>query len=463
MTVMNEAYDLAMESIKCMNSEVKQKLSEIFSGKSKLGAIKSSEKLKLDTEKKKVLNQDNLLKDEVNKLTRKILNELDQKHRELMKSVNHEENKSEKQLQDLELRNNIISKAVSSNNAIQVFRTYKEEKIAEEMKALQITTKFKKLPEFFPGNIQSFELLYGKLHEPEDKYTDLFNNFEFKVIQQYKTDLPLVEDLVCCDDGFMWISFTNGKVVQKISFSKGSTFTLQAYEVSPLSIALLPSGDLLISSMESYLNILSKSTDTITESKYRVAPLQTVAVHVTKTNQIIVGAREKGPPFPVNGPRQVIIMNMQGKKKKRYHLDNKGNPIFSQPRSITTDGDNNIYVLDLLSIDKWQGRIVALCNSNGVKWTYDGNQMANKEQLFAPFSFVTTPLNNIVVADNNHMLHILNQTGECIHFLHTKEFDIHWPRSLDIDKSGTLYIGCKIYNKWNPWEAKIHAVQFSGF
>ncbi|CAG2251261.1 unnamed protein product [Mytilus edulis] len=62
MIVMNEAYDLAMKSIKCMNLEVKQKLSEIVSEKSKLGAIKSSVALKYAKEKKVVLNQDNLVK-----------------------------------------------------------------------------------------------------------------------------------------------------------------------------------------------------------------------------------------------------------------------------------------------------------------------------------------------------------------------------------------------------------------
>ncbi|CAG2251260.1 unnamed protein product [Mytilus edulis] len=372
-----------------------------------------------------------------------------------MKSVNHEENRSEKIRQDLELRNNNISKIVRSNNAIQVFSTYKQEKIAEEMSALQITTKFEEFPKFLPGNILTFESLYGKLHVPKDKFTD--SCFEFKVIQQYNTALSLVEDLICINDEMMWISFTNGKVLQRICFSNGSTLIMKAYDVTPSSIALIPSGDLLISSMKSNLDILSQSTGTITESKYGVAPLQTIAVHVTKFNRIIVGAREKGPPFPINGPRQVIILNMQGRKRKKYHLDSEGNPIFSQPRSITTDGDNNVYVLDLLSIDNGQGRIIALSNRmgpNSPKWTYDGHQIANKEQFFAPFSLVTTPLNNIIVSDNNHMLHILNQNGECIHILHTEEFDIHWPRSLDIDNSGTLYIGCKINNVLDPWGLK---------
>ncbi|XP_063427316.1 uncharacterized protein LOC134710843 [Mytilus trossulus] len=461
---MNEAYDLAMKSIKCMNLEGKQKLSEIVSEKSKLRAIKSSVELKYAKEKRVVLNWDNLVKDEVNKLTRKLLNELEQKHDGLMKLVNHEEDRSEKLRQDLELRNNNICKVVRSNNAIQVFSTYKQEKIAEEMNALQIPKKFEEFPEFLPGNILSLESFYGKLHVPKDKFAD--SCFEFKVTQQYNTSLSLVEDLICINDEMMWISFTNDKVLQRICFSNGSTLIMKAYDVTPSSIALIPSGDLLISSMKSNLDILSQSTGTITESKYGVAPLQTIAVHVTKFNRIIVGAREKGPPFPINGPRQVIILNMQGRKRKKYHLDSEGNPIFSQPRSITTDGDNNVYVLDLLSIDNGQGRIIALSNRMGLnspKWTYDGHQIANKEQLFAPFSLVTTPLNNIIASDNNHMLHILNQNGECIHILHTEEFDIHWPRSLDIDNSGTLYIGCKINNVLDPWGAKILAVQFSGF
>jgi hypothetical protein len=44
------------------------------------------------------------------------------------------------------------------------------------------------------------------------------------------------------------------------------------------------------------------------DSLYDVSPLLPTAVHVTHDNKVIVGAIEKGPCFPVTGPRQVIII-----------------------------------------------------------------------------------------------------------------------------------------------------------
>ncbi|CAC5418603.1 TRIM71 [Mytilus coruscus] len=227
-------------------------------------------------------------------------------------------------------------------------------------------------------------------------------------------------------------------------------------------MAFLPSGDLLLSTKESNLQIISYSSSKVGQTRYSVTPLIILAVHVTRDHKILVGARENQPKsFPVNGPRQVIMMNMDGKKDEVYQTDNKGKLIFTVPFRITTDNDNSIYVIDTVD-EKRRGRIITLDKTNGVRWIYIGHPDINKEQTFKPEDFVATKSDNIVVTDkDNHMIHILNTSGQCIHYLNTKDqLGIHLSNCVDIDNTGTLYIGCSTYNS-EPDEAKIYTVQVS--
>jgi hypothetical protein len=45
------------------------------------------------------------------------------------------------------------------------------------------------------------------------------------------------------------------------------------------------------------LQICSQKTGQVQKSQYNVAPLQTIAVHVSKDSKILAGAKEIGPPI----------------------------------------------------------------------------------------------------------------------------------------------------------------------
>ncbi|XP_063426069.1 uncharacterized protein LOC134709868 [Mytilus trossulus] len=229
-------------------------------------------------------------------------------------------------------------------------------------------------------------------------------------------------------------------------------------------MALLPSGDLLISNAEPNLKMICHTTEKMTKSKYSVAPLITGAIHVTLDDKIVIRTRKKGPVFPVEGTRQVVVMDIKGRTEKVYDLDNNGEPIFSAPQSIATDSDNNMYVLDRLNRDNC-GRIVALDRTNGVRWIYNGNPNIRKGQvIFKPRDLAATKLKNLIITDmESNMIYILSSLGQCIHYLNTNDqLGILFPFSLKIDNRGTLYIGCSTYES-GPAEAKIYSVKFSGF
>ncbi|XP_052058822.1 uncharacterized protein LOC127699121 [Mytilus californianus] len=453
-----QGYELAIKSVKHFNSEIDQKLVQTVKVLSELGIFKSSEDSKNELEKQKIRSREIFLKNEVEKQANKLLNKLDQREELLMKSVNDAENRSEKIKTDLDSRKKNLSLALNSNNANQVFSIHSEEKTSRNQSNDHVKTTFKKLPKFVSGKqiVPDFDL--GSLVETdEDK-----KQFEFKMIKQYKTKHPLVENLIWCGDASMWISRFKSHKLQKMKLTNEALHQIHTFKVNVYNMVFLPSGDLLLSTNESNLKVLPNSSSKVEPTRYIVTPLITLAVQVTNNHRILVGTREVQPnDFPVNGPRQVIMMNMDGKKEKVYHTNKKGKTIFTVPRRITTDNDNNIYVTDILD-ENWSGRIVSLNETSGVRWIYNGYPDITKEQTFHPKDLVATKSDKIIVANNeDHMIHILNTSGQCIHYLNTKDkLGIKLPCSLDIDNTGTLYIGCNTYNS-EPDEAKIYTVQVS--
>ncbi|VDI75813.1 Hypothetical predicted protein [Mytilus galloprovincialis] len=167
--------------------------------------------------------------------------------------------------------------------------------------------------------------------------------------------------------------------------------------------------------------------------------------------------------FPPNGPRKVIVMNMEGEHEMTYYLDNKGRPIFTLPFRITTDNDNNVFVIDVLS-EEFYGRVVKLDKQGGVSNIYFGNPVINGVyEPFIPFDLKTTLTNNIIVTDHqSKTLHVLNNMNHCIHYVRIdRELELTNPLSLEIDNEGALFIGTQ--DRSNNSEAKIYEMKISGF
>ena len=221
----------------------------------------------------------------------------------------------------------------------------------------------------------------------------------------------------------------------------GSLKTLHTIKFSIGNIAISRQGDLLISADASQLLVIPYKEKSMKRSQYSVSPLVTTfALHVA-FDKVIVGAKEKGPMYPVQGLRQVIIMDQRGRHEKVYEFDNRKKPLFTNPRRITTDSNNNLYVLDRMCAG-WSGRVMIITGKG--ETVYTGHPAVNNtDHPFTPGDLEATKSDNIIVTDaQNHTLHILNSDGKCLQYINTKEIGIKWPWSLSIDKEGVLFIGC---------------------
>jgi hypothetical protein len=453
MTEIKEGYKISLMTLKTFNTEHEQNMKKLAKDMTKLNSIKTSESSNFEKEMQKIQNRGDVLKHEVDKYTCKLVNDLEQRWNISKKMIDEDETLTKKLSQDLESRNKKVTEALNSNDANNVMGTIKEERKAMNQSIRGTVNTYKRLPEFVQGEIQisTIESFYGKLQNVGSR------KIEFEVMEKYVTTLPTVYSVESCADKTLWINHYESNTLQNITRINGSLKVNKTVRLPVFQMTSMPNGDLLLSTIESDLQICSQKTGHVQKSQYNVAPLQTIAVHVSKDNKILVGAKEIGPPLPVKGPRQVIMMDMVGRRENVYEYDSKNQPLFTLPRRIITDNYNNIYVIDRLS-NEFDGRVVALGQNGMVKWIYTGYF---SDYRFTPIDVVFLELYNVVVSDmDNHLLHILDTERQCIQYMKTMDLGIELPFSLNIDNEGFLIIGCTSYTG-NKEGAKMFAIKYS--
>jgi hypothetical protein len=188
-------------------------------------------------------------------------------------------------------------------------------------------------------------------------------------------------------------------------------------------------------------------------------PLLVRGLHVTKSDEIVVGLREKGALFPVtdDSQRQIVVFDSNGIQRKSYEHDwGTGTRLFSVPYRFASNAHSELYVIDWLS-EKRTSRIVALGTYRSINWTYTGKSDAG----FKARDIVTTNSGNIVVLTPDD-LHILSTSGEVLHIFSSDDLPLRSPSSLDIDSNNHLWI-IGSHGTGSDKYTVLNMLSFSGF
>ncbi|XP_071135817.1 uncharacterized protein [Mytilus edulis] len=288
------------------------------------------------------------------------------------------------------------------------------------------------------------------------------NAVNVRIVKQFQTDISRVFFLSLCSENSLWI--TDNNVLQKVNPVEHKLTVESIFNIEVYGMAVTPTGDLLLAVDGSVLKQISGKTGELADSIYNAHPLHPYVVHVTKDGKVIVGVKSRGKAWPVTGRRAIIVMNQKGEHETIYEHDKNNTRIFTFVKSITSTDNGNICVVDKLSEDT-RGRIVVLNRDGDILQIYTGHHEVNNENKpFKPVNIVTTPSDNIIVADLNiYILHILNNCGHLIKHYNIGDIGISSPYSLCFTKTaGQLYIGCttKVGSSEKP--AKLYEVHITG-
>ena len=454
----SEGYQIRAEKMRNGKKNIDQKIQLQIRGEEDLGKIKLQEHANFNKTRKEILDFEKALSAVVNAHVNKLLSELDQQWRDVSKSIDEETNKVKKNQKTLLEQNDKINDIIQScdpKDMLCVSDTFLK---SLETDIKPINNSLPQVSKFVMGDISKFPSLHGNLV----KATPLNYQTKLEVVKQFTTDIHEVNNILICRDGTLWINDCNQQL-QKVIPMGETLYVISTIKVTVHNMALTSSEDLLLAAGTSTIQVIPSGNLGLMDSLYDVSPLLPTAVHVTHDNKVIVGAIDKGPYFPVTGPRQVIIMNHTGREKKFFQFDGKKKPLFSLPTHIASNSRNNIGVIDLLS-KNFQGRIIVLDQEGDVKNIYTGHPDVNHEnKLFSPTGIVTTPSDKFVVADlYNHIIHILSNDGGILTYYNTTKAGVELPYSLSISHTGQLYIGCRNYQD-SKEKAKIHVIDNFGW
>ena len=306
---------------------------------------------------------------------------------------------------------------------------------------------------FIPGKerLNDIPNLFGSLQNV--KIPQVQSDIDFEVVNSYTTDLSGSINIITVDDKSTWINDSNKQVIRQINIDNDNITTTKQISCKICDMILTSNNDILLSLYNSSdLTLLTKSGEI--KPFLSVSPLTPKGIHVTSDNDIIVGVREFGDPFPLTdkSTRALLIFGMDGKQQHTYQSDSNKHRLFTLPRRITTNNNKDIVVVDRTSDDT--GRVVVVGGEGGLRWTYTGHSKINVTTQFNPIDVVTTTAGHIIVSDiRTHALHVLSGQGDILTCKVMEDTGIKYPLSLDIDMRGQLWVGCV------GSDAKIHKVK----
>ncbi|XP_062566594.1 tripartite motif-containing protein 2-like [Saccostrea cucullata] len=227
-----------------------------------------------------------------------------------------------------------------------------------------------------------------------------------------QSDILLISDR----EGNLVQTDLQGNVIQKIKTSGRG----EGYHT------VTPKGDLIFT--EKGKKVINRITqdNNITEF-IKTGGWRPLSIHSSHINgDLLVGMVSDGYE-----EAKVTRYNKTGKELQNIQRDNKGQGLYSYPRFITENING-----DICTSDFYKGMVVV--NKSGQhRFSYTGQKSG-----FDPYGICTDVLGHILVCDDNSKaVHLLDQDGQFLSLLLTRQQGVEYPRSVCVDDENNLYVG----------------------
>ncbi|XP_071171945.1 uncharacterized protein [Mytilus edulis] len=462
LTEIQEGYNIKIDKLRKGQSKIQRNRKDIVSIQERLNQLLSSENSKYNQVHQNILKHEKNVKKEVEMYFKKLRDELDERYNNVSDSIKSDLNAVSILLKQADTKTNEVQESIKITNTSKFFTEFSNlEKYIDIQLPLARSSTLSS-PNFVPGQITQFNI--GVLELDENPSDEPYRNLEINKV--YQTELDVVSQVCFSIDQSFWMTSVKLGLVQKVKPEGTKLKILSSYKAEVYSMAVTQSNNLLISTGESRLKQISDQTGSITDSVYNVSPFLPAAVHITNDNKVLVGCicLNDGPPKHVT--MVVVLMNQNGDHERVYEHDQHKNPMLTYPTSITSTRNGNIHVVDRES--KGVHKVVVLGQGTDIINIYTGHAEINQDfhgikiKPFIPGDIVTTPRDNVILADiNTHTLHILNNAGLLMTYYKTTDMNIISPWSLAFSLSGQLYIGCGISEDNENEYAKIYEMTIS--
>ncbi|XP_063435616.1 uncharacterized protein LOC134716536 [Mytilus trossulus] len=455
LTEIQEGYDVKFDKLKKGQSKILRKRKVIVSRKEQLSQLLSSENYKYKQVQEDVLKHEQSAKAAVEKHFKELKDKLDQNHKSVSNMIKTDLNAVSVLLKQADNKNNEVQEFIQISDASKFFTEVNNLENSIDIQIPQPRSSYGSLLNFIPeeitqSNIGVLEFDINISYKP---------HVHLEINKQYQTELEAVTFVSSSTDQTFWISSGGCGLVQKVKLDENNIKVISSYNISVYGMAVTQSNNLLLCPDGLGLQEVISSTGKLTDTVCNLSPFHPTAVHITSDNKVLVGGNDRD--FLKQGRRVVILMNQNGDHERVYEHDQHKQPIFTYILRITSTSNGYIHVVDG-SVRGDRYRVVVLKQGGDIINIYTGDTEINKDIPFNPRDIVTTPRDNVIVADiNTHTLHILNNVGTLMTCYKTSDINIVLPCSLVFTPTGQLYIGCCTPTRSKAKDAKLYEVTIS--
>ncbi|XP_071169918.1 uncharacterized protein [Mytilus edulis] len=457
LTEIQEGYDMKIDELKKGQRKIQRDRKEIVSKKEQLNQLFLTEKNKYNQANKDICKHEKSVKAVVERHFKKLRDELDINIETISNTIKSDLNDVSVLLKQTDNKNNEGQELIQLTDASKFFTDVNNFEKSIDIKMPNPRMNHGSIPNFVPGEITQSNI--GVLEFDENPSHEA--NINLEINKQYQTKLESVTHVCLSIDESFWISSGNFGLVQKVKLNGTKLKILLSCQANVYGMAVTQSNNLLLCLKGTRLKEISSNTGKMTDTVFNLSPFIPRALHITSDNKVLVGGVNKG--FPKPGRRVVILMNQNGDHERVYEHDQHKQKIFTYPRYITSTStcNKNIHVVD--EDGEFICRVVVLGRGGDIINIYTGDTDINKDSPFNPIDIVTTPRDNVIVADmNTDTLHILNNVGLLMTCYKTSDINIMLPLSLVFTQTGQLYIGCRTPEDSTSSDAKLYKVTISG-
>ena len=446
---------MKLDTLKKGQKKVEKDNVNITREEKELNQVKNIQDSKYSKAMEDVQTRKNALIKDVNAYVHKLSYDLNNKIKSIHDSIDTEKKKVEKSRQILEEQTNKAKDIISTTDMSRFFDEV--DKLGKSMEEVipPVSLKHGNMVKFVPGEVTQSNI--GSL-QADDGAGMLDTKMRLKVTKEFETEMKYVQFVCVCKDNSLWIGDDTSKVLQKVKPIGNKLKPILTFNTALRGIVLTQSNDLIFSNSGPTLKQISDKTGQLTDTKYSVAPLYIMSVHMLDNDTVIVGAMTKEPIWPIKGRRPVIVMDNTGRHQNTYEYESNGKRLFTYPAAITSTRNGNICVLDWLTSDR-RSRLVVLKPDGNILSTYLGHPKLNAEDKpFKPRDIVTSPSDYIIISESSsNLIHMLDSSGYFVSSFDTTDIGVVYPYALSF--SGQLCIGCSSLPQSQD-NAKLYEVEF---
>nr|XP_022299116.1 E3 ubiquitin-protein ligase TRIM71-like [Crassostrea virginica] len=296
------------------------------------------------------------------------------------------------------------------------------------------TEEFRSLPAQFQVTLPTFtpqEINREQIHQQIGSLSELVITFlldEPRILTDIQTECRGLDSVSCLSDSELWtcggfgdnilrLYNLQGKLLRSVQTKSGN---------DPWDIAVTRSGDLVYTDWDSSINLVS---GTQIQTLITLRGWRPDGLCSTSSGDLLV-------IMDSDDNKQTKVVRYSGSTEKQtIQWDGQGKPLYSSYGTKYLSENRNS---DICVADHDAGAVVVVSTAGKLRFRYTGPPSTPRES-FSPWGITTDSLANILTSDyNNHRIHIIDQDGHFLRFIHNCGLQESW--GLCVDSRDNLFV-----------------------